>query len=330
MRRGPSQRRVEIRGFLGASAVAVAALACGTPEGEARPQLVVVVDTDLPLPSQVRDDPTLSADATIDTVRIDVIGDDREVREVREIVAVEPASWPITFGVTTEGRPALTLRVRAFRGAFAQTGSAAGVAVREPPVEASVDRLVRISMPSQGVRHARVVLRGDCLGAPASLLDWTSCVDGARRAAPIADGVEIDPADLLSTSVGSWAPAREAACSAEPIANAVCIPGGVTVLGEQLLTAFDRGLDPVPLRPAAISPFYLDTTEVTVGTYRNLFGKVRQERAELFDANDRSRRFCTFLGADDAKNDALPLNCVTWRAAAEICALRGGALPTEA
>lgn len=237
-----------------AAVIAAGVLACGTPEGAPRPQLVVVIDTDLPLPSQVRDDPTISPDATIDTVRIDVIGDDREVKDVREVVALETASWPITLGVTTEGRPAVTLRVRAFRGSFAKAGTAAGVAVREPPLEASVDRLVRIPMPTEGVHHARIVLRGDCLGVPASLLDWTSCLDGARRAAPIAEDVTMDPVNVAATSVGSWSSAREVPCTTEaPVADAVCVPGGVTVLGDPTLEAFDRGLDPVPLRPAVLA-----------------------------------------------------------------------------
>jgi formylglycine-generating enzyme required for sulfatase activity len=320
--------------LLARAACLASVAACGTREAPARPQLVVVIDSDAPIVSQLSGHPEISSDATIDTVRIDVLGADNVVREVQEIVALDSSSWPITFGVVSDADAtrAVTLRVRAFRGSFASPGSAAGKPVLDPPREASIDRLATIALPTSDVHVVRIVLRSDCMGTPVSFVARTTCVDAARRTASETEGLEVDPPDRATTQVGTWPRAREVPCQTAEVRGAKCIKGGVTLLGELAAQGLDRGLEPTPLLPVIVSPFWLDETEVTVGRFRELLKRaaLKGPLPDARVATDRLLEFCTWLGPNDATNDDLPLNCVSWATAAEICGLLGGSLPTEA
>ena len=92
----------------------------------------------------------------------------------------------------------------------------------------------------------------------------------------------------------------------------------------------ERGLDPVPLLPVSVAPFWLDTLEMTVGRFRRLAGRVTSVAPVTKDPANQFDAFCTYLGEGDASNDALPLNCVTWELATEVCTILGGSLPSEA
>jgi formylglycine-generating enzyme required for sulfatase activity len=83
-----------------------------------------------------------------------------------------------------------------------------------------------------------------------------------------------------------------------------------------------------------LAPYYLDETELTVGRMRRLVKAGMPLGADEITrrSSDPTRftAFCTWLGPDDPANDALPLNCVSYRAAARACEREGGSLPTEA
>lgn len=323
--------RVEFHLFSLVASLPMLALGCDGETAPARAQLVVIVDTDAPAVGQLVGAPDLSPDAAVDTLRIDVIGRDGEIRSVQEIAAVDASSWPISFGVVADGGADVTLRVRAFRGRNASSGTAAGVSVLEPARESTIDRLASIPLPSSGVHTARIVLHEDCIGSPASFLHRTTCVDADRREAAPTIGVENEPGDVARTRVGTWGPAREAPCgTAEPRKDTRCIPGGFTLLGDLSTVGLARGLDAVPLLPVVVSPFWLDTTEVTVGRFRTVASRLRSDGPIQRLTTDPERQFCTYLGPADATNDDLPLSCVTWEAAKEICSLFDGTLPSEA
>src|SRR5271155_3312180 len=65
----------------------------------ARPQLVIVVDTDAPLIGELASHPELSNDAAIDTVRVDVLDANDTPQTIRTFVVAELAEWPVSFGV---------------------------------------------------------------------------------------------------------------------------------------------------------------------------------------------------------------------------------------
>jgi formylglycine-generating enzyme required for sulfatase activity len=317
----------------------VGACAC-TDAAKARPQLVVVIDTDAPLVSQAAEDESIARDAAIDTLRIDVLGAAGETIDLRTLVAPDVRDWPVSFGVTREAAGAdgvVRLRIRAFSAHLAKPSAPGDVATLEPVAEVTIDRAVALRAPEDGVRTVRVVLAADCVGLPATFVaPGTTCVDAARKREGHDVGVgAIDDRAQVVTAVGTWPTARAAACAGEPKPGALCIPGGYSVLGDLALVGVGDGIvhqDPVPLRPTAVSPFFLDRTEVTVGRYRALVtaGKVHRKPPRARKVDDPAYVHCTWIDARTSDDDALPLNCVEWASAVEVCGALGGALPSAA
>jgi formylglycine-generating enzyme required for sulfatase activity len=327
------------RGLLQLTAGASLLAACSS-KGDPRPQLLVVIDTDAAAVGQVLLDPTLSGDATVDTVRVDAIDSAGRPFDLRDFVAPEAVDWPISFGVAApevSASGSVRLRIRAFRGAFAQAGDLNGVSTLDPRPEVTIDRLVDLAVPGEGIEGVRVVLSLDCLGVPTSFLPpATTCIDAAAEAASPGAGVELlGDAEVPASVVGSAPHAREVACAVPAGDGQVCIPGGLSILGELGFSGIADGyvlLDSVPLRPVRLSPFLLDRTELTVGRFRPLVqaGTFDGELPPQHDDAAAATQFCTWLGPADDANDALPLNCVGWATAARACELLGGGLPTEA
>ncbi len=306
------------------------AAACAS-EPEPRAQLLVQIDTDAPVVGQLGEGVDLSPAVAVDTVRIDVIGSDREVYDSRDVTAADPRDWPISFGIETRPgtSPVVRLRMRAFRASLASRGLLNDTTTTEPRENVVIDRIVDLEQPQRGVRTVRVVLATACFGAPASFqADAKTCVDGARREARPSEGVLERTASSL---VGTAPEARERRCSAEAPSGARCVPGGATVLGDPRIDGAVSGVPTAPQRPVLVSPFFLDELEFTVGRYRRLVERGAIDVLPLVrDSSDSSRQFCTWLGASDATNDGYPLNCISFEAAAKACALEGGRLPTEA
>lgn len=328
------------------SAVALVVASCEAPVGEPRTQLVVVVDTDAIVQGLVLDDPTLSGAGAIDTLRIDAIPSDgsNTAYDLRTFIAPEPEDWPLSFGVAGDEASfagPVRLRIRAFAGRFARPGELADEATLDPVGTLTIDRLVEIDPPVSGVRTVRVTLRADCMGVPTYFTDPpTTCVDGETRRGSPHDGVEeVDSVALAdSTSqVGTWPYAREAPCSVAAPAgvDAVCVPGGFSILGAPGLEGISEDyLRASPPQPVLVSPFFLDRTEMSVGRFRALLGSGRLpvdlDLPFVRDPSDSDDQYCTWLGPDDATHDALPLNCIPVESAVRVCAAIGGSVPTEA
>lgn len=309
----------------------------------ARPQLVISVDTDAVVHDQLLGRPELSADAAIDTLRVDAIpaAGNGVPYDLRTFLAPSAEDWPISFGVPAEvvaQRGPVLLRIRAFRGALATPGELGGVPTLDPPRTATIDRLVEIDAPSEGVVRVRVVLREDCMAVPSTFGDApTTCVDRERPKGTAREGVEpIEHADAaVSTLVGTWPGAVEIPCTGTPPAGAVCIPGGFSLLGAAQFEGFADGLngqDSMPLHSVSLRPFFMDRTEVTVGVLQAAFGAglTTDEPVKSGDPRLEDSAFCTWPGRRSAGNETLPANCITHATAEATCALRGGLLPSEA
>jgi len=122
-------------------------------------------------------------------------------------------------------------------------------------------------------------------------------------------------------------------CASSPKAGTRCIPGGFSILGEEVIAGSSLvGFDPVPLRPAVVSPFLLDTDEYTVGRFRALLqrGPFKGPLPQLGIPSDPDLKYCTWLGATAPANDHFALNCVYWQTAMLACQAEGGTLPSEA
>jgi len=308
-------------------------LACSS-EGDPRAQLLIVVDTDAPVVGQLPGSPTLSGDAAIDSLRVDFLGDQGAAYASQTFVAPEVLDWPISFGVVTpEGladEPAL-IRLRAFRGVLADVEQIGDDTELRPRAETAIDRLVAIPLAEDGVQGYRVTLSLECFGRSARFLPLSTCIDAAQLTADPSEGLE-PQGEIRRTRAGTAELAQAVQCSAAPMENRICISGGFTLLGDLLIVGVADLLfaDSVPLRPVHLSPFWLDRTEVTVGRYRTIHSQLQGTPPALPDANNWQLSDCTWRGPDDNSNDAMPLNCVNWDTAREICQLLGGDLPTEA
>jgi formylglycine-generating enzyme required for sulfatase activity len=302
--------------------VVAAAVSCSI-EPEVRAQTLLVVDTDLPVaraPGQV---PV----AAMDTLRIDIL-DGTTIRETRELVLGDPLDWPVSLGARGPAR----LRLRLFRAAVATVSEAGGAGVLEPRPSVTIDRLVEVGSPADGVDRRRVLLTGDCLGFAADVAGGTTCIGPDERAGAPAAG--LGPDDGAPSRVGTWSRLTPVPCSAPVDAERPCVPGSFDVIGDLALTGNPNAMEaPVPLRAVVVSPFLMDRTEVTVGRARLLLagGWTPKKSAlpRIAVSGSPLLGFCTFAGESNKSADARPLNCVTVAFARELCAASNGRLPTE-
>jgi formylglycine-generating enzyme required for sulfatase activity len=278
-----------------------------------RPQLVVVIDTDAPTVAQGAADPTLSPAALMDTLSIELLGEDLAPipSESRTLVLPEAGDWPVSLGAVPEPGEPLRLRLRLYRAGSTRSGNVAASAALLRAV--AIDRVVELHA-TDDLQRVRVVLSTACLGKVPSLLQRTTCIDASRTAAAFVDGVASDH-DSVSL-VGTTPLARERPCAATPPPNAVCIPGGLTILGDASTYGLDDDLivPSWPVRPVVVSPFFLDRDEMSVARFPG-------GATAPGTGSD-----CTFGGP----NGALPVNCVSRAVALEACAALGGTLPSEA
>jgi formylglycine-generating enzyme required for sulfatase activity len=319
----------------------LAVTACGG-EAAPRPQLLVTVDTDLPLVGQIMNRPDLSHDAAVDTLRVEMIAGDGTTSDVFVVVAPDALDWPLSFGVAGDAGADVQLRLRLFRGRYAQSRAWGGGVAPEPNGLLAVDRVARMTVPEEGIERVLITLRGDCQGIPPSFATpGQTCIDAARPAAPPSEGMaSLDPDAAVSTQVGTWPPAIDTPCTDDSLPEGTrCIPGGYSLLGDHGLAGFGDGarfaVDPYPLRPVILSAFAMDRTEFSVGRFRALLAThpdmlTSEELPHVRDPSDGNWVDCTYLGPDDGTNDAFPLNCVSRLAAIKICEIAGGTLPTEA
>ncbi|HVY49124.1 MAG TPA: SUMF1/EgtB/PvdO family nonheme iron enzyme, partial [Minicystis sp.] len=326
--------------------VAIAAGAAGCSGSlPPRPEIVLFIDTDAPVVGQLAGDATLSADAAIDTVRVEVFSNDGAISrdDLQTFLVPQASSWPVSFGidVSKHGGSAVRVRVRGFRSDRSTAGLLDGKATLDPIPEATIDRLVDLPSPSGGVDHVRVTLHGACMGAPAGFDPPASCIDEHTLAGDPTAGVDdVDPRGLV-TAAGSWTDAAARPCDTSPPADApdpVCVQGGFTLLGDVDFQGVDTliQVDSAPLIPAVVSPVYLDREEFTVGRLRQLVlagsytGDMPLSPGNPGDLGGMAAA-CTWVDdPHDASHDDLPLTCVFPAVADAICAAVGGFLPSEA
>jgi hypothetical protein len=301
----------------------------GCQEPEKRPQLVLYVDLDLPVSSQSSE--LVSTDAIVDSLRVDVFASDRSLIDSRVFSISSVDTLPLAFGIRSDASDGkVIVRVRAFRAALASPITEGDVPVLSPRTEVSVDRLLDLELPTEGVVERGVVLRGDCIGKPVRFglagAANRSCVDGDRLDAPATDG--IDEEALATSVVGSWSLAAVLDCAGEPPPGALCVPGGFAVLGDPLFVARSEfEIDATPLVPLSLHPFFMDRTEVTVGELRALVaGGYDGPLPTPRNAADPIDRHCSW---DPSSSDQLPVNCISADLADAVCLARGGLVPSE-
>ena len=216
----------------------------------------------------------------------------------------------------------------------------------EPEPLVTVDRLLRITLPADEVREARVTLRGACLGTMARLsgsCPWqalaideaATCTDDPSRLDPLVPMATTPRADVppAPTEQGTFGMARSCP-SAELLPPGVaCVPGAVTIFGSEVDHGFTQN-PTMPERTVVVSTFLLDTHEVTVARFRDALPSLGLPSGDVVlndgpvEHTDQFRSSCTMTTAPGAR-DGHAVNCVSWYAARAFCVAAGGDLPTE-
>ncbi|NOU28198.1 MAG: formylglycine-generating enzyme family protein [Polyangiaceae bacterium] len=218
----------------------------------------------------------------------------------------------------------------------------------EPKEEVTSEAFVFVDVVPHAVRHARLVVGGDCVGRAAHVpakdqrrLDVAGIVacEAGRMTSPHVLSSAPGAAEPKAASVlGSFAQGKPCAASRP---GRICAPGGMMVMGSELFGGIGDGAT-TPERVVRLPTFYVDQDELSVGEYRTALasgfalppgvGKAAyvQPTLEPFDPrSDKAANLCTYTEAPAGRDD-FPLNCVTWPAARDLCRHRGGELPTEA
>lgn len=288
-------------------------------------QVLLFIDTDAPLPPA----PGASADnaqppALFDHLRIDVVRADAPEGGgalVQRDFAVHQGLFqtgPISLGIAPPVNEAgFAARVRLYRGANARASV--------PAPSSCIDQTVILpAVGVSGVERLLVTLRVDDTAQP-------RVIERPQRA----------PERPPAASVGTWPSAARVPCSTEPAADEACVPGGAFWMGDPELRNDTEVQDAEREHLVVVSPFFIDTHEVTVADLRAATAELAAAGAPLppewtgstegLDEDD----YATFtLGAslnDPADAQAsLPVNAVLWETARAYCLARGKDLPSEA
>jgi formylglycine-generating enzyme required for sulfatase activity len=288
-------------------------LGCESTVADARPQWVLVIGSDAPIPQFA------------DRILIEILDESGAVCHGcrRQLALGSSAHLPISVGIVPPADASRVLRVRArlYRSLRADVGG-------EPAAGASLDLVGKLP-PVSGVTPVALPLSMSCFGID-------SDVPGARTCDPATGALGEEP--TLSTALdalppsGSWPPAAEVPCAVAVPQDMVCIPGGAFLLGGDGAVPISEQYAALPEQIVQLRPFAIDVDEVTVGAVRKL--RLEQRVTGIPDLHVASMAdpawACTYLGDGVDTNDALPLNCVSHVLAAEVCAALERRLPSEA
>jgi formylglycine-generating enzyme required for sulfatase activity len=349
-------------------ALVVSALACSpSVKDESTGEVLVVVDTDMPVP------------AFVSRLRVDLYGANGVWYASRDVSLARALDWPTGFGVSAaDDERVVLVRLRAYpegglrdyRGErftprLPPSNDVASLAdppapttngqprllgddgtdqtpAEEPQPLVAIDRLLRVRVaPSErGVTH--VTLRGACVGTMADVAGARTCIDSDGVLVPVAIAERDDDGTPRPSSQGAFDP--KSTCTA-PLRTAtqdlhddeVCVSGAMFMLGS---ADGDFGTAPaLPSRVAIVDAFRFDRWEVSVARWRKAIADGFTSPDDSPTANEGAippsrtdyldPRMCSWSTTPRAR-ETYPLTCVTQAAARAFCRFQGGDLPTEA
>jgi sulfatase modifying factor 1 len=286
------------------AALALLLTGCGEV-ADARPQWIVHVGTDAPLPQLG------------DRLLVELLDAEEAICSgCRRQLGVPAADgWPLSFGIAPSGGASPRVRVRLYRGGA--TGPE-GL----PSLPFVLDALAELP-PAEGITDVELTLSMACIGVEADLDRSESCDPATGALAPSPVLAQGEGARLPLP--GSWPPARVIGCAEPQPEGMECITGGVFVLGNYDHLPLSDSLNSTPEHLVQLAPFWLDREEMTVALLRPLIEDGLAPPTAR--GTESSNELCTYeVGAGDAHS----VNCISRETAAEACAMRGKRLPTEA
>ena len=285
-------------------------------------QVVVHIDTDAPVAASL-DQAGVLRGATFDLLRIDVyrhgvpVASDALSRELAVDAAMFRERRASMGIVPTLEADDLSVRVRLFSrdrriGAEPQPRTTIDITTALPPVGKTGTIDIAVLLPVDALGRAR----GDSEPLPAT----------------VGEGGE--------SAVGAWSADARLPCAGEANTDEACVPGGTFWLGDPSVLGSDVKTDVHDERLVAISAFFLDRREVTVGDFRAeaaALGAAGVEAPTPWNgqSGESESDACTFTSGPSAadptdRHAALPLTCVSWRTAQAFCRAKSRDLPTEA
>ena len=323
------------RALMLASVFAFALAACGPSELEPLGEVVVIVDTDLPVPR------------VASALRVDTYGADGTWLESRDIARRDPRDWPASFSVqaTDDARErdiVVRLRVHGERSRDVVGGArlvVEGIDVTpasEPEPALAVDRVIRLHLRPGERGSVRVVARASCAGStprldPAAL---ETCIEGEGVIEPVRVEAPLPELSTPSASVAGTVARTPCTGTGTGAEGRLCVEGGAFVLGaDDVQVVPDPTLPAAPERLARVRTFSIDRDEITVARFRDAL-------ARGFSPPDAPgvtegvlgitpESTCSFSAAPRGRED-FALSCVTWVTSRAYCMFMGGDLPTEA
>ncbi|RLB53004.1 MAG: hypothetical protein DRI90_21625, partial [Deltaproteobacteria bacterium] len=299
-----------MRAWVAYAATAVLGLTgsgCEPDEGPARAQWVVVIGTDATVPQ--------FGDRLLIEI-LDRTGEPACDACRRQLTAGSAADWPVSFGVLpSESGDPLWIRATLYRTDHLGTDGL-------PRGDSHIEALGQLPQ-TDSVLRVGLELHMDCFGVPADTAAATSCDPATGLPAPAVVLTEIGSDDDL-LKPDSWPAGQPVDCSGAVPDGMVCVPGGVFLLGG--LRSFSGNTEPEHL--VKLSPYALDTDELTVATLRQLVldGAINSLPTSQHPDPKEVNGACTY----DGDNDALPVNCINRDLARAACVAQGKRLPTEA
>lgn len=289
-------------------ALAAVAAACGGQTAAPRPQWVVVIATDAPVPQLG------------DRLLVELLGaaGNAACTGCRRLFGMAgPEAWPLSFGIPDPGGVGLRLRVRLFRSDHSDAGGS-------PFGALTIDAVGLLPDTHDDVRRVSLALFAACAGVPADVAGARSC--DPRSGALVPRTLDDDEA-TTRPAPGSFASAQTTPCPRAAPEGMVCIEGGLFARGSATFELDEnRPGRSVPERLVRLSPFAMDRTEMTVKATRELVRKTGIDRPVQRSAD---APVCTYT-LEPGDFEDYPVNCITRARAAAACEARGARLPTEA
>jgi formylglycine-generating enzyme required for sulfatase activity len=192
----------------------------------------------------------------------------------------------------------------------------------------------RLGVPPPGSSLRTTALLPSVAAGDHLELSVTLRTDDVGRAIGEPTPVEAERGPPAASRVGSWPGAKVVPCAAAAPAGQACVPGGAFWFGDPLMRLSPYGLlEVTDERLVAVSPFFIDAEEVTVGAFRtrwaSLGGKYQPTVHDASGDPSSAATWCVWSNAPIGLEDR-PINCIVNDTAALYCHAVGGDLPTEA